>query len=246
MTLPAAKEWGAVALFGETYDEEVRVIQVGGAWSRELCGGTHVSRSSQVGLISISGESSVGSGSRRIEALVGQDAFRFLATERALVARLSEALKSPREQLEARLEATIEELRVAKTKLASLFAAEMRGRIPQWLAASKVIGQVKLVSAVLGSLENADEIRSLAGDVLSQSGSDSVVVVTAVVSGKPVILVAVGESARSGGAKAGALVKLASEILGGGGGGKDDMAQGGGVNPEKLPEAIAAIEKAIA
>ncbi len=122
----------------------------------------------------------------------------------------------------------------------------MRGRIPQWLAASKVIGQVKLVSAVLGSLENADEIRSLAGDVLSQSGSDSVVVVTAVVSGKPVILVAVGESARSGGAKAGALVKLASEILGGGGGGKDDMAQGGGVNPEKLPEAIAAIEKAIA
>ncbi len=246
MTLPAAKEWGAVALFGETYDEEVRVIQVGGPWSRELCGGTHVSRSSQVGLISISGESSVGSGSRRIEALVGQDAFRFLATERALVARLSEALKSPREQLEARLEATIEELRVAKTKLASLFAAEMRGRIPQWLAASKVIGQVKLVSAVLGSLENADEIRSLAGDVLSQSGSDSVVVVTAVVSGKPVILVAVGESARSGGAKAGALVKLASEILGGGGGGKDDMAQGGGVNPEKLPEAIAAIEKAIA
>jgi alanyl-tRNA synthetase len=246
MTLPAAKEWGAVALFGETYDEEVRVIQVGGPWSRELCGGTHVSRSSQVGLISISGESSVGSGSRRIEALVGQDAFRFLATERALVARLSEALKSPREQLEARLEATIEELRVAKTKLASLFAAEMRGRIPQWLAASKVIGQLKLVSAVLGSLENADEIRSLAGDVLSQSGSDSVVVVTAVVSGKPVILVAVGESARSGGAKAGALVKLASEILGGGGGGKDDMAQGGGVNPEKLPEAIAAIEKAIA
>ncbi len=246
MTLPAAKEWGAVALFGETYDEEVRVIQVGGPWSRELCGGTHVSRSSQVGLISISGESSVGSGSRRIEALVGQDAFRFLATERALVARLSETLKSPREQLEARLEATIEELRVAKTKLASLFAAEMRGRIPQWLAASKVIGQVKLVSAVLGSLENADEIRSLAGDVLSQSGSDSVVVVTAVVSGKPVILVAVGESARSGGAKAGALVKLASEILGGGGGGKDDMAQGGGVNPEKLPEAIAAIEKAIA
>jgi alanyl-tRNA synthetase len=246
MTLPAAKEWGAVALFGETYDEEVRVIQVGGPWSRELCGGTHVSRSSQVGLISISGESSVGSGSRRIEALVGQDAFRFLATERALVARLSEALKSPREQLEARLEATIEELRVAKTKLASLVAAEMRGRIPQWLAASKVIGQVKLVSAVLGTLENADEIRSLAGDVLSQSGSDSVVVVTAVVFGKPVILVAVGESARSGGAKAGALVKLASEILGGGGGGKDDMAQGGGVNPEKLPEAIAAIEKAIA
>ncbi|MFM1785459.1 MAG: hypothetical protein RLZZ108_483 [Actinomycetota bacterium] len=246
MTLPAAKEWGAVALFGETYDEEVRVIQVGGPWSRELCGGTHVSRSSQVGLISISGESSVGSGSRRIEALVGQDAFRFLATERALVARLSEALKSPREQLEARLEATIEELRVAKSKLAALVAAELRGRIPQWLAASKVIGQAKLVSAALGTLENADEIRGLAGDILSQSGSDSVVAVTAVVAGKPAIVVAVGESARSGGIKAGALVKLASEVLGGGGGGKDDMAQGGGLHPEKLSEAIAAIEKAIA
>ena len=246
MSLPEAKDWGAVALFGETYDEEVRVIQVGGPWSRELCGGTHVSRSSQVGLVSISGESSVGSGSRRIEALVGQDAFRFLTTERALVARLSEALKAPREQLEARLEATIEELRVAKAKLATLVAAELRSRIPEWLASSKLVGSTRLVLAPLGTLESADELRGLAGDLLSQAGTESVVVISANVAGKPAVVVAVGEAPRSQGVKAGALVKLASEILGGGGGGKDDLAQGGGVHVERLPEAVAAIEKALA
>ncbi|MEY4349660.1 MAG: hypothetical protein RL719_957, partial [Actinomycetota bacterium] len=123
MSVAEAKNWGAVALFGETYDESVRVIQIGGPWSRELCGGTHVSRSSQVGLVSLIGESSVGSGSRRVEALVGIEAFRALATERALVARLTDAFKVPREQLEQRIYESVEELKAAQKKLAGMQTA---------------------------------------------------------------------------------------------------------------------------
>ena len=246
MSLPEAKEWGAVALFGETYDESVRVVQVGGPWSRELCGGTHVARSSQIGLLALSGESSVGSGSRRLEALVGIEAFRSLATERALVARLTEALKAPKDQLEARLEASLEELKTAKSKLAALSLAALQTRIPEWVSASESLGATRFSHASLGSLDSADDLRPLAASLQKALGADGVAVVTAVVADKPAVVVAAGEAARSRDLKAGALVKLASGILGGGGGGKDDLAQGGGVDANKLAEAVAAIRGALA
>ena len=246
MSLPEAKEWGAVALFGETYDESVRVVQVGGPWSRELCGGTHVSRSSQIGLLALSGESSVGSGSRRLEALVGIEAFRSLAAERALVARLTEALKSPKDQLEARLEASLEELKVAKSKLAALSAASLQTRVPEWVAMASQVGATRFSHAELGALDSADDLRSLGASLQKALGSDGVALVSAVVADKPAIVIAVGESARNRGVKAGALVKAASAILGGGGGGKDDLAQGGGVDANKLAEAVVAIRGALA
>ncbi len=245
MSLPEAKEWGAVALFGETYDEEVRVVQVGGPWSRELCGGTHVSRSSQIGLLALSGESSVGSGSRRLEALVGIEAFRSLATERALVARLTEALKAPKDQLEARLEASLDELKAAKAKLAALSAQGLQSRVPEWVATAQDLAGNRFVSAELGELDSADELRSLAASLQKALGVDGIAVTSAIVSSKPAVVIAVGEASRNRGVKAGALVKLASAILGGGGGGKDDLAQGGGIDAGKLVEAIEAIRKAI-
>jgi alanyl-tRNA synthetase len=241
MSLPEAKEWGAVALFGETYDEAVRVVQVGGPWSRELCGGTHVSRSSQIGLLAVSGESSVGSGSRRLEALVGIEAFRSLATERALVARLSDALKSPKDQLEARLEASLEELKLAKSKLAALSALSLQTRIPEWVAGAESVGSNSLATVDLGSLDSADDLRSLASSLQKALGAEGVALVSAIVADKPALVVAVGELARAHGVKAGDLVKLASGILGGGGGGKDDLAQGGGTDVSKLEAAIEAI-----
>jgi alanyl-tRNA synthetase len=241
MSLPEAKEWGAVALFGETYDEAVRVVQVGGPWSRELCGGTHVSRSSQIGLLAVSGESSVGSGSRRLEALVGIEAFRSLATERALVARLSDALKSPKDQLEARLEASLEELKQAKSKLAALSALSLQTRIPEWVAGAEPVGSNSLATVDLGSLDSADDLRSLASSLQKAMGAEGVALVSAIVAEKPALVVAVGELARAHGVKAGDLVKLASGILGGGGGGKDDLAQGGGTDVSKLEAAIEAI-----
>ena len=245
MSLPEAKEWGAVALFGETYDEAVRVVQVGGPWSRELCGGTHVSRSSQIGLLAVSGESSVGSGSRRLEALVGIEAFRSLATERALVARLTDALKSPKDQLEARLEASLEELKQAKSKLAALSALSLQTRIPEWVAGAESIGSNSLATVDLGSLDSADDLRSLASSLQKALGADGVALVSAIVADKPALVVAVGELARQHGVKAGDLVKLASGILGGGGGGKDDLAQGGGTDASKLVAAIEAIRAAL-
>lgn len=243
MSLPQAKEWGAVALFGETYDEEVRVIQVGGPWSRELCGGTHVSRSSQIGLLAISGESSVGSGSRRLEALVGIEAFRSLATERALVARLTETLKSPKDQLEARLEASLEELRAAKQKLASLSAASLQARVPEFAAKAEGLGSRLYCGVDLGQLEKIDDARSFATALLRQLGNSGVAAVAGVVDDKPAIVIAVGADT---GANAGSLVKTACAILGGGGGGKPDIAQGGGTDPSKIGAALSAVREALA
>ena len=246
MSLPEAREWGAVALFGETYDESVRVIQVGGPWSRELCGGTHVSRSSQVGLVSIIGESSVGSGSRRLEALVGIEAFRSLATERALVARLGEALKSPKAEIEERLMGTIEELKQAQRKLAQMQAAQLSTRIPELVSAAKSIGSTKLIEASLGELGSVDDLRGLATQIREQLGAESgVVALFGIVSEKPMVLIATTEAARAAGHKAGNLVRTASQVLGGGGGGKDDLAQGGGADVAKITEAQAAVRGAL-
>jgi alanyl-tRNA synthetase len=246
MTLPEAKDWGAVALFGETYDEQVRVVEIGGPWSRELCGGTHVSHSSQIGMLSLIGESSVGSGARRLEALVGIDAFRAFATERALVSRLGEILKSPKELLEERLSATIDELKSAQKKLASLQAAELANRIPQLVEGAQTLGATKFVSAQLGTLGSVDDLRTLAVQIRDKViAQNAVIVLFGVIDEKPMVLIATTEAARAAGQKAGALVKIASQILGGGGGGKDDMAQGGGSDLSKLDAANQAIVEAI-
>ncbi|MFM2384957.1 MAG: hypothetical protein RL166_831, partial [Actinomycetota bacterium] len=152
MTQAEAKDFGAVALFGETYDEQVRVIQIGGPWSRELCGGTHVSRSSQIGLLSLGAETSVGSGSRRIEAFVGIEAFRALTLERALVARLTDLAKVPTALLEEKLNQTFEELRTVQKKLGLIEQQALQGRIPAWVAASKTIAGHRVALAELGVL----------------------------------------------------------------------------------------------
>jgi alanyl-tRNA synthetase len=247
MSVQEAKDFGAVALFGETYDESVRVIQIGGPWSRELCGGTHVSRSSQVGLVSVIGEASVGSGSRRLEAYVGFEAFQFLAAERALVAMLTESLKVPREQLVEKVSATVEELRSAQKKLASLAMDELKGRVPKLVEGAKLVGTTKLVTESIGEIDSPDQIRELVIGIREKlEPSSAVVAVSGVMSGKVVFLVATTKAARESGIAAGRLVKEASAVLGGGGGGKDDIAQGGGPNLPELSKAFVTVEKLIA
>ena len=246
MNLPDAKQWGAVALFGETYDEQVRVIQIGGPWSRELCGGTHVSRSSQIGLVSLLGDSSVGSGSRRLEALVGIEAFRALAAERALVSRLVETLKSPREALEERIYASVEELKAAQKKLAALNSARLADLIPNAIASAQTIGASKVVVVDVGETDDSNAVRTIALDTRGRiSDLSGVVVVHATSAGKPMIGIATTDQARSLGNKAGELARIASAVLGGGGGGKDDYAQGGGTDVSSLPKAIQAVNEAI-
>jgi alanyl-tRNA synthetase len=246
MTVEEAKASGAIALFGETYDEQVRVIQIGGPWSRELCGGTHVSRSSQVGMVSILGEASVGSGSRRIEALVGFEAFKALSAEALIVQQITETLKVPKEDLASKILQTIEQLKVAEKKLAAITLESLRSRIPEITKAAKKLSKFEFLHYAITENVTVDQVRDLATSLAQAlEAKPSVVAVTAVIEDKVVLIVACSAKARELGASSGNLVKLASAVLGGGGGGKDNLAQGGGPMVAKLKDAVSAIEQSL-
>jgi alanyl-tRNA synthetase len=246
MPISKARELGALALFGETYDEEVRVVEMGGQWSRELCGGTHVEHSSQIGAVTVIGESSVGAGVRRVEAYVGLDALRFLGRERALVSQLTEALKVRPEELPERVNALVTRLREVEKELE-------RGRRTQMLAGAAQLAEkpvdirgVLVVSHDAGEIA-ADDARALALDVRGRmvAGQPAVVVVAGVAKERPIVVVATNEEARNQGVKAGELVREAAKVLGGGGGGKDDVAQGGGSDAGRIDEALRRIESVV-
>jgi alanyl-tRNA synthetase len=236
MSLPDAKKFGAIALFGETYDEDVRVVQVGGPWSRELCGGTHVSRSSQIGLVSLTSESSVGSGSRRIEALVGMDALNALHQERNLIRKIAQNLKAPAEEVETRIADSLEELRVTQRELAALQSKLALAQLPALLEKAKEITGKKVLALRVEGV-SSDALKELTSSALSKLGENSVVMLGTVVSGAAVLMCAVGTALQAD-IKAGTLVKIASEVLGGGGGGRPDFAQGGGPKGELMTSAI--------
>lgn len=246
MTVEEAKASGAIALFGETYDELVRVIQIGGPWSRELCGGTHVSRSSQVGMVSILGEASVGSGSRRIEALVGYEAFKSLSAEALILQQVTEALKVPKEDLASKILQTLEQLKAAEKKLASITLDGLRSRIPEIANSAKQVDRFEFLHYPIIESVSVDQVRDLATSLVqSLESKASVVLVSAVIDEKVVLIIACSAKARELGASSGNLVKLASAVLGGGGGGKDNLAQGGGPDVTKLKEAITAVEQGL-
>jgi alanyl-tRNA synthetase len=246
MSLPEAKTWGAVALFGETYDESVRVVQIGGPWSRELCGGTHVSRSAQIGLVSITNESSVGSGSRRLEALVGFEALSSLNKDRLLLQQISESLKVQPASATERLAVVLQELKDAQRQLSLFQSAALSSRIPELLAAGEQLESTYLVASLVTDVPSGDSLRDLAVRVRDQlSEKAAVVALFAAIDEKPVVIIVTNDLAQAKGAKAGDLVRIASQVLGGGGGGKADIAQGGGVSVSEIPQAIAAITKSL-
>jgi alanyl-tRNA synthetase len=244
MTLPEAKDWGAIALFGETYDESVRVVQVGGPWSRELCGGTHVSRTSQIGLVTISAESSVGSGVRRIEAEVGIDALRSLIQERNILRKLGAELKAPLSEIESRFTEALENLKNTQKQLDEIRLKKALADLRQQLGSSTKIGDITFFGQALSDIDSAELLRQLALNARDQLGAMSVVSLAAVIDSKPVVMVAVGTQAQSK-CNAGNLAKAAASVLGGGGGGKADFAQAGGVDSAKLPQAIASVKDLI-
>jgi alanyl-tRNA synthetase len=246
MALDDAKSLGAMALFGEKYGDSVRVVEIGGPWSLELCAGTHVSRSAEIGLINLVSETSVGSANRRIESLVGLEAFRDLAVERAIVSELTTNLKTPREQLPERIADLLASLKTAEKKIAQFEAQALAERIPALLALAKPAGSMTLIAENIGSVGSSDELRSLVLSVRDRLGSSaSVVALAAEVAGKPSVIVATNEESRNGGVKAGVLAKIAAGILGGGGGGRDDIAQGGGTELPKITAALNAIGAAV-
>jgi alanyl-tRNA synthetase len=246
LPIAEAKAAGAMALFGEKYGDTVRMVDIGGPWSRELCAGIHVRTSAEVGLVNLISESSVGSTNRRVEALVGLEAFRDLAAERAIVSTLTSSLKTPRELLPQRIETLVAELKAAEKKIASFEASQLSGRVPALVDSATRIGGYLAVVEDLGTLSSADELRSLATSVRERLGSEaSVVALAARVGDKPSVIVATSPAARELGAKAGALAKQAAGVLGGGGGGKDDLAQGGGSDVAAIAAALSGIRTAL-
>ncbi|HXF19478.1 MAG TPA: alanine--tRNA ligase [Streptosporangiaceae bacterium] len=236
-----ARAIGAIALFGEKYGDEVRVVEVGD-YSRELCGGTHVAHSGQLGLVKILGESSIGSGVRRVEALVGTDAFRFLARESVLVSQLTEQLKTRREDLPDRIAALVSRVRDAERDLDRLRSAQILGAAADLAAGAAEAGPVALVTHQVPDGTSADSIRKLALDVRGRlpEPRPAVVVIAGVPTDRPSVVVAVNEAARGLGLAAGQLVRAAAGALGGGGGGRDDVAQGGGApQGDRAGQAIA-------
>jgi alanyl-tRNA synthetase len=224
-----ARAIGAVALFGEKYGDQVRVVEVGD-YSRELCGGTHVARSGQLGLVKILGESSIGSGVRRVEALVGTDAFRFLATESVLVSQLAEQLKARREELPERVAALVTRVRDAERDLERLRSAQVLAAAAELAAGPEDIGGVAFAGHRVPDGTAADDVRKLALDVRGRlpAGRPGVAMVVGIPADRPTVVIAVNDRARELGLSAGTLVRAAARQLGGGGGGRDDVAQGGG------------------
>ncbi|MGR0219267.1 alanine--tRNA ligase [Agromyces sp. ZXT2-6] len=246
MPIDEAKALGAMALFGEKYGDVVRVVDIGGPWSRELCAGTHVARSAEVGMISIIGESSVGASNRRVESLVGQDAFRRFAAERALVNELTSTLKTRPEHLVDRVGELVSNLKAAEKRIQQFEAKALNDRVPDLAAKAERIGDLLVVVQPVGALGSGDELRSLATAVRGRLGNAaSVVALVGEVAGKPLAIAATSPAARDAGANAGALAKAMASALGGGGGGKPDLAQGGGSDLTAVPAALEAARSAI-
>jgi alanyl-tRNA synthetase len=247
LPLDEARSLGAMALFGEKYGETVRMVDIGGPWSRELCAGTHVATSAQIGLINLVSESSVGSTNRRVESLVGLDAFRDFAAERAIVSQLTSSLRTPREQLPERIGDLVSSLRAAEKKIAEFESAQLSLRVPALVEQAAPVGSLTVVAESVGTVKSTDELRSLVLSVRERLGSDSasVVALAADVAGKPAVIVATTAPARSAGVKAGQLARTAAGILGGGGGGKDDLAQGGGSDVAAIGTALTGIVAAL-
>ena len=243
MTQEQAREIGAMALFGEKYGNAVRVVSVG-EWARELCGGTHAARSSQLGLVKLLGEASIGSGVRRVEALVGADAYTFLAREHAIVGQLTEVLKGRPEELPERVNSILTRLRDAEREIAAVRQKQALTIAPSLVQSAREFGPVSLVTHDAGEGVSDDDLRPLVLDVRGRlgQGRSAIVAMTAATNGKPVVIVATTEPARAQGIKAGELVRIAAKVLGGGGGGKDDLAQGGGTDATRTGAALDAIE----
>ncbi|PCC26593.1 alanine--tRNA ligase [Glutamicibacter sp. BW78] len=247
MGLDEAKTLGATSLFGEKYGNTVRVVEIDGAWSRELCGGTHVANTAQIGSLTLLGEQSVGSGNRRVEALVGMEAFRHGAAERALVNELTDLFRVPSVELTDRIHATLSRLKAAEKEIEKLRAEQRAAQAGSLVSQAREVSGVKVLAHNVGVVASADDLRALALDLRNRLGSQpSAVALTGVANARPLVLVATNEAARGLGVKAGALVRTAAGILGGGGGGKDDVAQGGGSDSTKTDDALAAVLHQIA
>ncbi|MGO9508457.1 MAG: alanine--tRNA ligase, partial [Mycobacterium sp.] len=246
--LDKAKAMGAMALFGEAYPDQVRVVEIGGPFSLELCGGTHVHNSAQIGPVTILGESSIGSGVRRVEAYVGLDSFRHLAKERALMAGLASSLKVPSGEVPARVANLVDRLKAAEKELERARLATARAAATNAAAGAERIGNVRVVVQRMSAGMTAADLRSLVGDIRGKLGSDPAVVALISEGDHSTVpyVVAANPAAQDLGISANELIKHLATAVDGRGGGKADLAQGSGKNPSGIDAALDAVRAEIA
>ena len=247
MTQAEARKMGAMALFGEKYGDSVRVISVGD-WAHELCGGTHAQRSGQLGVVTFLGEGSIGAGVRRIEALVGADAYQFLAKEHILVSRLTDMLKVPADQLPDRIERTINALKNAERDLDRVKQAQLTANLDDIIGIGEDIGSIRCWIFQAPTTIDAAQMRDLVMKAKGRNRPEIPVVMfgTLIADGKVSAIATANEKAIELGVGANLMLQAALAFLDGRGGGKPDMAQGGGSNVNGVDDAIAAVKALIA
>ena len=245
MPLEEAKALGAMAMFGEKYPPIVRMVELAGPWSRELCGGTHVATTAEIGVLNLLSESSIGSGVRRVEALVSTDAFAKFAAERALVAELTDTLRVQPDQLVGRVERLVAQLKDAEKQIAALNAERLLADAAGMVSQAVDVDGVRYLGVATPGVGGGD-LRTLALDLRERLGSGPAVVALVGGADKPTAIVATNDAARGLGLGAGQLIGVACAALGGKGGGKPDLAQGGGTDASAAPQALAAVREALA
>lgn len=240
MTLEEARESGAVALFDEKYGDKVRVVSIGD-FSTELCGGTHINNSGKIGLFKILSESGIAAGIRRIEAVTGESALRFIDKKNELLKEVSQTLKCSEKEILNKLTQQLNELKDKDKEIAILKAKLASGSEDEILKNIKEISGIKYTAAVLKDIDG-DALRDLADKIKDKMGSGLVVIGSK--SGEKVQFIAMAtKDILAKGVHCGKIIKEIAKIAGGGGGGRPDMAQAGGKNPEKLDEAIKYVGK---
>jgi alanyl-tRNA synthetase len=246
MSQDAARAAGAMALFGEKYGERVRVVSVGD-WTRELCGGTHAQRSGQVGLVKFLSEGSIGAGVRRVEAIVGVDAYRFLAREHLLVSQLSDIVKARPEELPERIDSMLVRLKDAEREIARMRSAALVANIDGLIGEAQDYGDVRMWTFVAPDGTDAGGLRELVtkGRDKARREIPSVLVGAAVSDGKVALVAATNEAGRAAGQSANRVLQAALSVVGGRGGGKDDLAQGGGADVAAIEAALEAARAAV-
>ena len=241
MPIAEAKALGAMALFGEKYGDIVRVVSAD-KFSIELCGGTHVANTSNIGLFKIVSESSVAAGVRRIEAVTGKGVLELINSERSLMEKTAAALKvNDIREMPQRAESVINDLKLKEKELDKLNQKLASGKTDDLLSSAKSVGAYNLITAVLEN-QTPDNARKM-GDVLKDRDADAVAVMALVNGDKLTFFACCGKNAVSNGANAGNIVRSVAQICGGNGGGRPDSAMAGAKDKSKVSEALAAVEK---
>ncbi|MBE6997320.1 MAG: alanine--tRNA ligase, partial [Ruminococcaceae bacterium] len=241
LPIEEAKKKGAVALFGEKYGDTVRVVEIGGDYSVEFCGGTHLDNAAKAGVFNIVSEFSVASGVRRIEATTGLASLEALRESKKQLSEAAAVLKSKPETLSARLQQLLDEGREMRREIEKFKTKEAAGAADSILDKAAQIGGLKVAAVKLDGL-NGDALRQM-GDTLRSKAGDTVAVLAGVVDGKITFAASCGSDAVAKGIKAGDIIRTVTAICGGKGGGKPDSAMGGGSDVSRLDEALAAVEK---